>query len=46
MGPRNDHSGDKCWQKPEDYFVMAGRIAEGVTEEIALDLSFGGCEAF
>lgn len=25
----------------KDYFVPAGRIGEGVIEEIALDLSFG-----
>lgn len=25
----------------KDYFVPAGRTGEGVTEEIALDLSFG-----
>lgn len=47
MSPSNDQGGDKCWQKlGKDYFVLAGRIAEGVTEEIALDLSFAGCEAF
>lgn len=26
----------------KDYFIPAGRIGEGVTDEIALDLSFGG----
>lgn len=47
MSPRNDQGGDKCWQKlGKAYFVLAGRIAEGVTEEITLDLSVGGCEAF
>lgn len=47
VSPCNDHGGDKCWPNlRKDYFVTAGRIAEGIMEEIALDLSFGGCEVF